>query len=66
MEEKEFVALVDELELYAREHPRTYKLRVGSLAALGYLFLFGVVAAVLLIVFFASYFARSITSSSRF
>lgn len=50
MQEKEFVALVDELEVYARENPSSYRLRVGLLAALGYFFLFGVIAVVLLIV----------------
>jgi hypothetical protein len=39
MEEKEFVALVDELEGYARQNPGAYKLCVTMLAALGYVFL---------------------------
>ncbi len=50
MQEKEFIALVDRLESYAHENPGTYKLRVALLAALGYLFLFGIMGAVLLIV----------------
>lgn len=50
MQEKEFVALVNELEGYARENPGAYKLRVGLLAAFGYLFLFGVIGVVLLLV----------------
>lgn len=50
MQEKEFVALVDELEIYARENPGAYKMRVGLLAAAGYLFLFGVIGVVLLLV----------------
>ena len=49
MQEKEFVALVDKLEVYVREHPAAYRLRVALLAALGYLSLFGVVALTLLI-----------------
>lgn len=35
MEEKEFVALIDELEGDARQNPGAYKLRVALLAALG-------------------------------
>ena len=49
MEEKEFVALVDELEGYARQNPGAYKLRVALLAALGYVFLIGSVVIVLLL-----------------
>lgn len=41
MEEKEFVALVDELEDFAHRNPGEYKLRVALLAALGYVFLIG-------------------------
>lgn len=49
MEEKEFVALVDELGVYARQNPGAYKLRVALLAALGYVFLIGSVVIVLLL-----------------
>ena len=49
MEEKEFVALVDELEGYARQNPGAYKLRVTLLTALGYIFLIGSVVIVLLL-----------------
>ena len=48
MQEKEFVALVDQLELYERQHPTTYRLRVALLAALGYLLLFGVLLVILI------------------
>src|SRR5215213_1733283 len=58
MQEKEFVALVEKLEGYAREHPATYRLRVALLAALGYLFLFGVVAVVLAITGLVIYAGR--------
>lgn len=50
MQEKEFVALVNRLELYERDHPAQYRLRVGLLAALGYLVLFGALAVALLVV----------------
>ena len=50
MQEKEFVALVDQLELYQRQNPTMYRLRVALLAALGYLLLFGVVFGVLLFI----------------
>ena len=50
MEEKEFTSLIDELEVYARAQPAAYKIRVALLAALGYLFLFAVLALVLLLV----------------
>jgi Zn-dependent protease with chaperone function len=56
MEEKEFVALVDQLEGYARENPGAYKLRVAMLAALGYVFLIGTVLVVLLLVLTVIYF----------
>lgn len=50
MQEKEFVALVNRLELYERDHPASYRLRVGLLAALGYLVLFGVLGLALLFI----------------
>jgi len=58
MEEKEFVALVDELEGYARQNPGAYKLRVALLAALGYVFLIGSVIIVLLLAGVVVYFGR--------
>jgi hypothetical protein len=58
MEEKEFVALVDELEGYARQNPGAYKLRVALLAALGYVFLLGIVLIVLFLVLAVIYFGR--------
>lgn len=50
MQEKEFVALVNKLELYERDHPAAYRLRVGLLAALGYLVLFGALGFALLFI----------------
>ena len=50
MEEKEFVALVDRLEDFARTNPGAYKAVGRLLAALGYVFLLGSVIAVLVIV----------------
>lgn len=50
MREKEFIALVNRLEVYEREHPAAYRLRVALLAAFGYLTLFGVLAVSLLAV----------------
>lgn len=58
MEEKEFVALVDELEDFAHRNPGEYKLRVALLAALGYVFLIGSVIIVLLLVGVVVYFGR--------
>ena len=58
MEEKEFVALVDQLEDFAHRSPSTYKLRVALLAALGYVFLIGTVVVVLLLVLTVIYFGR--------
>ncbi|HEY3582641.1 MAG TPA: M48 family metallopeptidase [Pyrinomonadaceae bacterium] len=55
MEEKEFVAFVEQLEYYERQHPANYRLRVGLLAALGYLLLFGVLVLILLFVFVVLY-----------
>ncbi|HET8783359.1 MAG TPA: M48 family metalloprotease [Pyrinomonadaceae bacterium] len=57
MEEKEFSALVDRLESYARVSPGGYKLRVALLAALGYVFLIGVVVAIVVLVLTVIYFA---------
>ncbi len=58
MEEKEFVALVDELEDFAQRNPGEYKLRVALLAALGYVFLIGSVIIVLLLVGVVVYLGR--------
>ena len=48
MEEKEFVSLVERLEIYAQKHPAAYKFRVAVLAALGYLILVGSAVGVIL------------------
>lgn len=58
MEEKEFVALVDELEGYAHQNPGAYKLRIALLAALGYVFLISIVLIVLILVAVVIYYAR--------
>ena len=58
MQEKEFVALVNRLELYERDHPATYRLRVALLAALGYLVLFGALAISLAVVIGLIYLGR--------
>ena len=58
MKEKEFVALVDRLEIYERDHPADYRLRVGLLAALGYLLLFGVLGLALVFVAVVIYARR--------
>lgn len=58
MQEKEYVALVEKLEVYSREHPSTYRLRVALFAALGYLLLFGVVGIVLLLVLGVLYIGK--------
>ena len=58
MQEKAFVALVNKLELYERDHPATYRLRVGLLAALGYLVLFGALAIGVAVVIGLAYVGR--------
>jgi Zn-dependent protease with chaperone function len=45
MTQKEFEDLVQRLELYSRKNPSAYTLRVALLAALGYLFLFSILAS---------------------
>jgi len=45
MNQKEFEDLVKRLELSSRKNPSVYKLRVALLAALGYLFLFSILAS---------------------
>jgi Zn-dependent protease with chaperone function len=50
MREKDFIALVERLEIYERAHPAAYRLRVALLAALGYLTLFGVLGVTVLFV----------------
>ncbi|HKS29144.1 MAG TPA: M48 family metallopeptidase [Pyrinomonadaceae bacterium] len=50
MNEEKFSALVERLEDYAQEQPTSYKVRVGLLAALGYAYIFTVVAILLLVV----------------
>ena len=57
MEEKDFVALVDQLEGYAGDNPGAYKLRIALLAALGYAFLIGIVLVVLLLVLAVIFYA---------
>ncbi len=58
MQEKEFIALVERLEVYEREQPAAYRLRVALLAALGYLTLFGVLGLTLLFISFVTYEGR--------
>lgn len=58
MEEKEFSALVDRLEVYARKSPGAYKLRVALLAAVGYMYLIGVVVAIGVFAAAVIYFGR--------
>ena len=45
MTQKEFEDLVQRLELYSRKNPSAYTVRVALLAALGYLFLFSILAS---------------------
>ena len=60
MEENKFASLVRSLETLASKDPRAYKLRVGLLGALGYVYLLvivslllGIVAAVLSVSFYS-------------
>lgn len=50
MDQEKTGLLIDQLEDYAREHPTAYKVRVGFLAALGYVYLFTVVLLLLLLI----------------
>jgi Zn-dependent protease with chaperone function len=52
MNKEQFDALVKRLEGYARSHPAGYKLRVGLLAALGYGYIFLVLAALVALIVF--------------
>ncbi len=47
--QQQFDALIARLELLARKQPALYKLRVGALAAVGYAYIFAVVALLLAI-----------------
>ncbi|NEP54373.1 MAG: peptidase, partial [Moorea sp. SIO3C2] len=47
MTNEEFDTLVKKLEDYAQRYPNNYKLRVGLLAALGYAYIFLVLAGLL-------------------
>lgn len=49
MQEQQFVALVNRLEDYSRQHPSLYRLRVAALAVLGYAYLLGLLGIVLLL-----------------
>lgn len=62
MEEKDFVKLVERLEVYAQKHPTAYKLRVAALAGAGYFALVGTVAAVVLLVTGCIYFASTVVN----
>lgn len=50
MDTSSFQALVHRLERHAAEHPAAYKVRVGTLALLGYGYVFGMLVALLLAV----------------
>jgi Zn-dependent protease with chaperone function len=50
MNQEKFSALVDRLEGYARKHPTAYKIRVGMLAAIGYIYIFVIVTVLLLLI----------------
>ena len=58
MTQEEFNDLVKRLEGYARKHPAVYKLRLGLLAGLGYAYLFGVVALLLLLIVVVALYTR--------
>jgi Zn-dependent protease with chaperone function len=58
MNQEKFSALVDHLEEYAREHPVRYKIRVGALAAAGYIYIFAVVIILLLLVATVLFYVR--------
>jgi Zn-dependent protease with chaperone function len=47
LNQEQFEALVKRLEIFAREQPKNYRLRVGLLAALGYAYLFLVLGSLL-------------------
>lgn len=48
MTQEKFAALVEQLEIYARRNPLHYRIRVGLLAILGYVYIIAVVAGLLL------------------
>ncbi|WP_034349215.1 M48 family metallopeptidase [Noviherbaspirillum massiliense] len=57
MEAKAFDQLVARLELFAQRAPVAYKIRVGLLAALGYGYVFGVLAVLVAILVLLGWFA---------
>jgi hypothetical protein len=44
MTEGQFETLIERLEVYARQHPTAYRVKVGLLASLGYAYVFAVMA----------------------
>lgn len=52
MKQEKFDSLVKKLESYARKNPKTYQMRVGMLAFLGYCYIFFVVALIIALVGF--------------
>ena len=50
MDDKKFASLVRSLETFASKNPGVYKLRVGALGALGYVYLLVIVSLLLGIV----------------
>ena len=58
MEQEEFAALIRPLETLAAKKPGLYRLRVGLLAALGYVYLLAVVLGLLAIVAVTLFYVR--------
>ena len=58
MEEDKVASLVRPLEILAEEKPGLYRLRVGLLAALGYVYLFVIVLALLGIIAVTLFYVR--------
>src|SRR5579871_1355914 len=47
MKSEQYEALITRLEAYVRNHPAPYRLRVGALAALGYVYILAILCIVL-------------------
>lgn len=53
MKYEQYTSLIEKLEIYAKENPKGYEIRVAALAALGYLYFLGLLGAFLIFPVFA-------------
>ena len=58
MTHEQLTAFIDRLEIYSRQHPVAYKVRLILLAALGYMYLFTVVVAIVVVCGLVVFYVR--------